>query len=68
MNSNGIVYAVEQTPKASKYTQDSTQESSSAAVVGASVLMAGANLFLWESLLRNIDRRSSTQKTTVVLA
>ena len=67
MNSNGIVYAVEQTPKASKYTQDSTQESSSAAVVGASVLMAGANLFLWESLLKNIDRRSS-KKTTVVLA
>ena len=46
MNSNGIVYAVEQTPKASKYTQDITQESSSAAVVGASVLMAAANLFL----------------------
>ena len=46
MTSNGIVYAVEQTPKASKHTQDSTQENSSAAIVGASVLMAGANLFL----------------------
>ena len=48
MNSNGIVYAVEdsKTPKASKHTQDNTQENSSAAIVGASVLMAGANLFL----------------------
>jgi len=43
MGSNGIVYAVEQTPKASQYSQD---ESSSAAIVGASLMMAGANFFL----------------------
>ena len=41
MNSNGIVYA-EQTPKASAYTQD---ESSSSAIVGASLILAGVNLF-----------------------
>ena len=43
MNSDGIVYAVEKTSKASKYTQD---ESSSATIVGASLMLAGANLFL----------------------
>ena len=46
LNSNGIVYAVDQTPKASAYNQENNKETSSATIVGASLIMAGANLFL----------------------